>query len=55
MRLLLAALMLGFVLGVTFAPPAMSQEPGCTGENCPPPGGSGGHDCEREKKDDATA
>jgi hypothetical protein len=27
----------------------------CTGENCPPPGGQGGHDCEHEKKQPTTS
>ena len=27
----------------------------CTGENCPPPDGQGGHDCDREKQDQTTS
>jgi hypothetical protein len=27
----------------------------CTGENCPPPAGQGGHDCEHEKKQPTTS
>ena len=27
----------------------------CTGQNCPPPSGQGGHDCEREKQEQTTS
>jgi hypothetical protein len=27
----------------------------CTGQNCPPPAGQGGHDCERDKQDQTTS
>jgi hypothetical protein len=28
---------------------------GCTGANCPPPAGQGGHDCERKKQEQTTS
>ena len=52
MRLTLIAAMLAALAAVPAAGPvsqAQSQE--CTGENCPPPVGQGGHDCEHEKKE----
>lgn len=46
-------------LTLAIAPPAWigtaSAEEGCTGQNCQPQGQSGGHDCERQKKEDTVS
>jgi hypothetical protein len=42
----------GFPAFVTI-PAANAAE--CTGENCPPPAGQGGHDCEGKKQEQTTS
>lgn len=38
-----------------FAPVGAASAAECTGQNCPPPSGQGGHDCEREKQEQTTS
>lgn len=47
-----AAALLGMP-GFAAVHPALAAD--CTGENCPPSGGQGGHDCEHEKKQPTTS
>jgi hypothetical protein len=57
MRLLIILAGLNVALGILpAAPPAVSAVAAaeCTGENCPPPAGSG-HDCERKQKEQTTS
>jgi hypothetical protein len=58
MRLLLASAFLLSVCafaagGSPVVSPASAAE--CTGENCPPPAGKSGHDCERKKQEQTTS
>lgn len=57
MRLLMSPVLLSglFLLSVPLLPPplgsaAFAQE--CSGENCPPPQGGSGRDCESKKQED---
>jgi hypothetical protein len=38
-----------------FAPVNDAHAVECTGQNCPPPSGQGGHDCERKKNEQTTS
>ena len=54
MRSLKCAAIAALILALgqpAFVAPASAQQ-GCTGENCQPQGQGGGHDCERQKKED---
>jgi hypothetical protein len=41
------------VPGFVAIPAASAAE--CTGANCPPPAGEGGHDCQRKKQEQTTS
>jgi hypothetical protein len=58
MRLFLiaAAVAATTVSGIpAFVPIPAASAAECTGENCPPPAGQGGHDCEGKKQEQTTS
>jgi hypothetical protein len=58
MRLLiiLAGLTVAIGLSAVASPTAsVAAAPECSGPNCPPPSGGGGHDCEHKRQDQTTS
>jgi hypothetical protein len=54
---ILSMVLVAFALCLATAPDARVQAQGseCTGANCPPPSGTGGHGCDHEKKEETVS